>query len=116
MHHFLYDPKAGLAVCKNAEVASFSFPGVFLWDNFISEEEEKILINSMDQDTWAISQSGRRKQVIYNIVCPNVQYIPNVNDPLKILCYIKNIMVSSFNAGLWSKSKLQEKKSTHWQL
>ncbi|MED6282895.1 hypothetical protein CHARACLAT_003133 [Characodon lateralis] len=60
--HFLYNPETRLAGCKDGEGASFPFPGVFLWENFISEEEEKELISSMDQDVWNLSQSGRRKQ------------------------------------------------------
>ncbi|KAF6738211.1 Alpha-ketoglutarate-dependent dioxygenase alkB-like 4 [Oryzias melastigma] len=62
VHHFIYNPETKLAVCKDAGTSSFSFPGIFLWDNFISEEEEKQLIKSMDQDAWNPSQSGRRKQ------------------------------------------------------
>ncbi|XP_010731869.3 alpha-ketoglutarate-dependent dioxygenase alkB homolog 4 [Larimichthys crocea] len=62
VHHFLYDPETRLAACKDATAASFLFPGVFLWENFISEEEEEELISSMDQDVWTESQSGRRKQ------------------------------------------------------
>ncbi|XP_008426780.1 alpha-ketoglutarate-dependent dioxygenase alkB homolog 4 isoform X1 [Poecilia reticulata] len=64
MHHFLYDAETKLAVCKDGDGkgASFPFPGVFLWENFISEEEEKELIGFMDQDVWNLSQSGRRKQ------------------------------------------------------
>lgn len=63
VHHFDYDPETKLAICKDAEAASFPFPGVFLWENFISEEEEMELISAMDQDVWNQSQSGRRKQV-----------------------------------------------------
>nr|XP_046266328.1 alpha-ketoglutarate-dependent dioxygenase alkB homolog 4 [Scatophagus argus] len=62
VHHFLYDPETKLAVCKDGTAASFPFPGIFLWENFISEEEEKNLISTMDQDVWNESQSGRRKQ------------------------------------------------------
>ncbi|XP_026183467.1 alpha-ketoglutarate-dependent dioxygenase alkB homolog 4 [Mastacembelus armatus] len=62
VHHFLYDPETRLAIPKDAAAASFSFPGVFLWENFISEDEEKELISAMDQDVWNQSQSGRRKQ------------------------------------------------------
>ncbi|XP_041863935.1 alpha-ketoglutarate-dependent dioxygenase alkB homolog 4 [Melanotaenia boesemani] len=62
VHHFLYNSETRLADSTDAEVASFPFPGVFLWENFISEEEENELINSMDQDSWNESQSGRRKQ------------------------------------------------------
>ncbi|XP_074467432.1 alpha-ketoglutarate-dependent dioxygenase alkB homolog 4 [Sebastes fasciatus] len=63
VHHFLYDPETRLAIRQDAEeAASFPFPGVFLREDFISEEEEKQLISTMDQDVWNESQSGRRKQ------------------------------------------------------
>lgn len=64
VHYFIYDPGTTLAICKDATAASFPFPGVFLWENFISEEEEERLIRMMDQDVWNESQSGRRKQVM----------------------------------------------------
>ncbi|KAJ8275739.1 hypothetical protein COCON_G00074910 [Conger conger] len=61
--HFKYEPSSGLAVRNEGGVhESFPFPGVLLWENFISEEEERDLINSMDQDAWKESQSGRKKQ------------------------------------------------------
>ena len=66
VHHLLYDPETGLAIHKDAEATSFPFPGVFLRENFVSEEEEKNLISTMDQDVWNESQSGRRKQVMWN--------------------------------------------------
>lgn len=66
VHHFIYNPETRLAICRDAAAASFPFPGVFLLENFISEEEEEKLITSMDQDVWNESQSGRRKQVIWN--------------------------------------------------
>lgn len=62
---FIYDPKTQLAVCRDATAASFPFPGVVLWESFISEEEEEELIRTMDQDVWTESQSGRRKQVLH---------------------------------------------------
>ncbi|KAF7206841.1 alpha-ketoglutarate-dependent dioxygenase alkB homolog 4 [Nothobranchius furzeri] len=62
VHHFLYNAKTGLAVSEDEEGSSFPFSGVFLWENFISEEEERELISVMDQDVWHPSQSGRRKQ------------------------------------------------------
>ncbi|XP_029375565.1 alpha-ketoglutarate-dependent dioxygenase alkB homolog 4 [Echeneis naucrates] len=62
VHHFLYNPEQRLAICKDVEATSLPFPGIFLWENFVSEEEERVLINSMDQDIWNQSQSGRRKQ------------------------------------------------------
>lgn len=66
VHHFLYDPETRLANRKDAEAASFPFPGVFLRESFISEEEEEKLICTMDQNVWNESQSGRRKQVMWN--------------------------------------------------
>ncbi|XP_069001917.1 alpha-ketoglutarate-dependent dioxygenase alkB homolog 4 [Embiotoca jacksoni] len=62
VHRFSYNPETGLACGGGAEAPSFPFPGVFLWENFISEEEEQELIRWMDQDVWNQSQSGRRKQ------------------------------------------------------
>ncbi|KAM7373936.1 hypothetical protein PAMP_006620 [Pampus punctatissimus] len=62
VHHFLYDPEMRLAISKDPGSASFPFSGVFLRQNFISEEEEEELIHSMDQEVWNQSQSGRRKQ------------------------------------------------------
>lgn len=66
VHHFIYNPETAVAACRNAEAASFPFPGIFLWENFISEEEEEELVCSMDGDAWNQSQSGRRKQVPSN--------------------------------------------------
>lgn len=66
VHHFLYDPETRLAIRKDDKAVSFPFPGVFLWEDFISEEEEKKLTSTMDQDVWNESQSGRRKQVRWN--------------------------------------------------
>ncbi|XP_077360207.1 alpha-ketoglutarate-dependent dioxygenase alkB homolog 4 isoform X1 [Festucalex cinctus] len=62
VHLFLYNPETKLAFRKDGEPASFPFPGVLLWENFLSEEEEKELISSMDKDVWNLSQSGRKKQ------------------------------------------------------
>ncbi|XP_044077684.1 alpha-ketoglutarate-dependent dioxygenase alkB homolog 4 [Siniperca chuatsi] len=62
VHHFRYDPETRHAIHKDAKAVSFPFPGVFLWEDFISEEEEKKLTSTMDQDMWNESQSGRRKQ------------------------------------------------------
>ncbi|CAN9501085.1 unnamed protein product [Ophioblennius macclurei] len=63
VHRFVYDPETRLASSEDGEEsASFLFPGVFLWHDFITEEEESELINLMDQDAWNPSQSGRRKQ------------------------------------------------------
>lgn len=39
------------------------FPGVHVQPDFITEEEEKNLMEGIDGMPWDISQSGRRKQV-----------------------------------------------------
>ncbi|KAK1882237.1 Alpha-ketoglutarate-dependent dioxygenase alkB like 4 [Dissostichus eleginoides] len=62
VHQFLYDPETRLAVPRDADSSCFSFPGVFLQEDFISEEEEEELIRTIDGDVWNDSQSGRRKQ------------------------------------------------------
>ncbi|XP_019729058.1 alpha-ketoglutarate-dependent dioxygenase alkB homolog 4 [Hippocampus comes] len=62
LHIYSYNPETKLAVRKDGKPASFPFPGVFLWEDFLSEEEEEELISSMDKDTWNLSQSGRKKQ------------------------------------------------------
>ncbi|KAJ8402260.1 hypothetical protein AAFF_G00371250 [Aldrovandia affinis] len=61
---FTYEPSLGLAVrWKEGGVQqSFPFPGVLLWKDFMSEEEERDFVNRMDQDAWKESQSGRKKQ------------------------------------------------------
>lgn len=41
------------------------FPGVFVLPDFISIEEERNLIKSLDSIPWDPSQSGRRKQVTF---------------------------------------------------
>ncbi|XP_056141242.1 alpha-ketoglutarate-dependent dioxygenase alkB homolog 4-like isoform X1 [Lampris incognitus] len=61
-HHFWYDPVLKLAARNGGEPTSFPFPGVVIWENFISEEEESEQIRKMDQDIWNQSQSGRKKQ------------------------------------------------------
>ncbi|XP_006641020.2 alpha-ketoglutarate-dependent dioxygenase alkB homolog 4 [Lepisosteus oculatus] len=61
---FVYEPSSGLAVRAEAPGVqeSFPFPGVLLWENFVSEAEEQELVSAMDRDAWRDSQSGRRKQ------------------------------------------------------
>lgn len=39
------------------------FPGVFVSPDFISPNEENMLMTGIDSLPWDISQSGRRKQV-----------------------------------------------------
>ncbi|RXM97379.1 Alpha-ketoglutarate-dependent dioxygenase alkB-like 4 [Acipenser ruthenus] len=62
---FVYEPASGLAVAEgelDAGRRSFPFPGVFLCEDFVSEEEEREMVQQMDLDEWKQSQSGRRKQ------------------------------------------------------
>ncbi|XP_073688889.1 alpha-ketoglutarate-dependent dioxygenase alkB homolog 4 [Garra rufa] len=63
-YDFIYDPvsKSAVPEVENGTQQSFAFPGIFLWENFVSEDEERELIARMDQDVWRESQSGRRKQ------------------------------------------------------
>ncbi|XP_012677450.1 alpha-ketoglutarate-dependent dioxygenase alkB homolog 4 isoform X1 [Clupea harengus] len=60
---FTYNPLSGQAIrCVNGVQESFPFPGVFLRENFVTEEEERDLVSKMDEDIWRESQSGRTKQ------------------------------------------------------
>uniref|UniRef100_UPI00398E4194 alpha-ketoglutarate-dependent dioxygenase alkB homolog 4 isoform X1 n=2 Tax=Pristiophorus japonicus TaxID=55135 RepID=UPI00398E4194 len=64
-YNFSYHPSSGLAVGDDSSSLSgctFPFPGVFLSDNFVNEEEETELVNWMDSNEWKPSQSGRKKQ------------------------------------------------------
>lgn len=44
------------------EGESINFPGVYIQFDFLTENEEKLLIQNLDEMPWDISQSGRRKQ------------------------------------------------------
>lgn len=68
----MYDAETKQAVSRDGSAASFPFHGVFLWENFISEEEEEHLISSIDQNLWNESQSGRRKQVKKEKCSPSI--------------------------------------------
>ncbi|XP_053940982.1 alpha-ketoglutarate-dependent dioxygenase alkB homolog 4 isoform X3 [Cuculus canorus] len=63
--NFTYCPATGLA--KGNEHSAFAgwafpFPGVFLVEEFIGEDEESEIVELMDRDDWKPSQSGRKKQ------------------------------------------------------
>ncbi|KAK0148764.1 Alpha-ketoglutarate-dependent dioxygenase alkB 4 [Merluccius polli] len=60
--HFCYEPVLKLAVHEDGKPTSFPFPGVFIWEDFLSEEEEEVLVREMDKNVWSPSQSGRKKQ------------------------------------------------------
>ncbi|KAJ1185256.1 hypothetical protein NDU88_002050 [Pleurodeles waltl] len=69
---FVYCPTSGLAIGEeSSEFSGWTFPfsGVVLINDFVNEDEERMMTSMMDQDTWKESQSGRRKQ----------DYGPNVN-------------------------------------
>ncbi|XP_062844927.1 alpha-ketoglutarate-dependent dioxygenase alkB homolog 4 [Trichomycterus rosablanca] len=62
-YDFIYDPDSQRAVpVEGGDQEAFPFPGVFVWENFVSDDEERELVSRMDQDEWRESQSGRRKQ------------------------------------------------------
>ncbi|XP_009960324.1 PREDICTED: alpha-ketoglutarate-dependent dioxygenase alkB homolog 4, partial [Leptosomus discolor] len=63
--NFTYCPATGLAKGnEHSEFAgwAFPFPGVFLMEEFISEDKESEIVELMDRDDWKPSQSGRKKQ------------------------------------------------------
>ncbi|KFP74950.1 Alpha-ketoglutarate-dependent dioxygenase alkB 4, partial [Apaloderma vittatum] len=63
--NFTYCPAMGLAIGNEHSEFSgwaFPFPGVFLAEEFISEDEESEMVELMDRDDWKPSQSGRKKQ------------------------------------------------------
>lgn len=42
--------------------ASIEYPGVYIDLNFLNKQEEQRLLEGIDNTTWSLSQSGRRKQ------------------------------------------------------
>ena len=61
---FCYDPLLKSAVRKDGG-SSLPFPGVLLWEDFLSKQEEEELVHEMDKNIWSPSQSGRKKQVVF---------------------------------------------------
>ncbi|OXB78848.1 UNVERIFIED_CONTAM: hypothetical protein H355_011253 [Colinus virginianus] len=62
---FVYCPASGLAEGEERSQFAgwaFPFPGVFLAEEFVSEDEEAEMVELMDRDEWKPSQSGRKKQ------------------------------------------------------
>lgn len=65
--------------CCEHHAGGFRFDGATVLNDFISEEEEKTLIEKIDESPWLPSQSGRNKQVLsrpffgvrYILLCPN---------------------------------------------
>uniref|UniRef100_A0A8C2TBQ4 AlkB homolog 4, lysine demethylase n=1 Tax=Coturnix japonica TaxID=93934 RepID=A0A8C2TBQ4_COTJA len=63
--HFTYCPSTGLAEGNESSPFAgwaFPFPGVFVMEEFVSEDEEAEMVEVMDRDEWKPSQSGRKKQ------------------------------------------------------
>lgn len=63
--HFTYCPATGLAEGNESSPFAgwaFPFPGVFVMEEFVSEDEEAEMVEVMDRDEWKPSQSGRKKQ------------------------------------------------------
>lgn len=62
---YLYDHCSCKAICKEVEqehLKSFNFPGVEIFSEFVTSEEERTLIAGIDAAAWRPSQSGRFKQ------------------------------------------------------
>lgn len=43
----------------------FHLPGVYVVPDFLTFDEEQIIVDSIDSGPWEHSQSGRRKQVVH---------------------------------------------------
>ncbi|CAH8845825.1 unnamed protein product [Trichobilharzia szidati] len=54
--------KSSLSGEAHTHENGFSFPGVEVIQDFVSESEEAMLISAIDEQPWFLSQSGRRKQ------------------------------------------------------
>lgn len=48
--------------CLHDALEKIDFPGVLVKEDFISNDEEQLLIDHADKHDWKGSQSGRRKQ------------------------------------------------------
>ena len=57
-----YNGKTGSSFALDDPEKSFEFPGIRIINDFVSLEEEKSLVASLDELPWDLSQSGRRKQ------------------------------------------------------
>ncbi|XP_073523857.1 alpha-ketoglutarate-dependent dioxygenase alkB homolog 4 [Phyllobates terribilis] len=95
---FVYIPEEG--VCKGAERTEaagwcFPFPGVTLIEEFVTENEERDMVQVMDQDEWRLSQSGRRKQ----------DFGPKVNFKKQKIKVANFSGLPSFSKVLWERMK-----------
>lgn len=82
-HQRIWSPRLSLS-------GGVEFDGVTVVQDFLTHQEEKELIEAIDQQPWVESQSGRRKQVQTRHVC-DVQ-----------------VFQKSISTGLWAKGELQE--------
>lgn len=76
-----------------SNIESFQMGGLLVIENFLSEDEEEQLVKDIELTPWALSQSGRRKQVRFFYFGLQLFYI------------------YSTLLGLWSSCKLQTSKS-----
>lgn len=95
---FTFNPKESVALgLESTEFSgwAFPFPGVYLIQDFVTENEERELVCLMDQDEWKSSQSGRRKQ----------DFGPKVNFKKRKLKVGNFTGLPSFSKALWQRMK-----------
>ncbi|XP_069617423.1 alpha-ketoglutarate-dependent dioxygenase alkB homolog 4 [Ranitomeya imitator] len=95
---FVYIPEEGISKgAEQTEAAGwwFSFPGVTLIEEFVTENEERDMVHVMDQDEWRPSQSGRRKQ----------DFGPKVNFKKQKIKIANFNGLPSFSKILWERMK-----------
>ncbi|XP_040194343.1 alpha-ketoglutarate-dependent dioxygenase alkB homolog 4 isoform X2 [Rana temporaria] len=95
---FTYIPKKGIALgVENTDSAGwwFSFPGVCLIEDFVTEDEETEMVHTMDLDEWRLSQSGRRKQ----------DFGPKVNFKKQKVKFGSFTGLPDFSKVLWERMK-----------
>jgi len=59
---WLYDINTGQCINKEEKDDVMDFPGIQVVQDFITKEEETVLVSKLDSLPWDTSQSGRRKQ------------------------------------------------------
>lgn len=52
----------------NHNGTSYNIDGIYIKHEFITEEEETMLVKNLDSMPWDTSQSGRRKQVHFILI------------------------------------------------
>lgn len=76
--------------------------GLMLINDFINKEEEDYLMERIDRVEWALSQSGRRKQV-----CQSIRIMP-----IHALRSSRIIVI----VGLWSSGQFQAQESENHEV